>query len=124
MLYRAVHVVIHAALEQAVDWEWIVVNPASRASPGKVEQPEVIPPALPQVLALLDAAERDDPALAVFLILAALTGARRGELCALRWTDLDTVAATVKFSRVISIGPQGLVERNKPKTPLPANDLP
>lgn len=113
---RRTHVVIHAALEQAVNWEWIVVNPASRASPGKVEQPEVIPPALPEVLALLDAAERDDPALAVFLILAALTGARRGELCALRWTDLDTVAATVKFSRVISIGPEGPVERNKPKT--------
>ncbi|HUP68999.1 MAG TPA: site-specific integrase [Acidimicrobiales bacterium] len=112
---RRIHVVIHAALEQAVTWEWIAANPASRASPGKVEQAEVIPPAVPEVLALLDAAERDNPALAVFLILAALTGARRGELCALRWTDLDTDAGTVTFSRVISMGPTAWWSARSPR---------
>ena len=34
-------------------------------------------------------AEELEPALAALLLLGALTGARRGELCALRWTDLD-----------------------------------
>jgi integrase len=113
---RRIHVVVHAALEQAVAWEWLLFNPAAKASPGKVEQPEVVPAAVPDVLALLDAAERDNPDLAVFLILAAVTGARRGELCALRWTDIVTEGRTVTFSRVISIGPDGPVERRKPKT--------
>lgn len=71
---------------------------------------------MPQVLALLDAADREDPDLAVFLVLAAVTGARRGELCALRWNDLAPSAGTLTISRVISLGPGGPVERRKPKT--------
>ena len=71
-----------------------------------MEHTEVVPAAVPQVLDLLEAAERDNPDLAVSLILAAVTGAPRGELCALRWTDIDTDDATVTFSRVISLGPE------------------
>lgn len=108
--------VVHAALEQGIAWEWLLFNPAAKASPGKVEHAEVVPAAVPQVLDLLDAAERDNPDLAVFLILAAVTGARRGELCALRWTDIHMDGATVTFSRVIALGPEGPVERKKPKT--------
>lgn len=113
---RRIHVVVHAALEQAVAWEWLLFNPAAKASPGRVEQAAVVPAEVPQVLALLDAAERENPDLAVFLILAAVTGARRGELCALRWSYIASDAGTVTFSRVISMGPDGPVERRKPKT--------
>lgn len=113
---RRIHVVVHAALEQAVAWEWLMANPAAKASPGRIVRREIVPARVPQVLALVDAAERDQPDLAVFLVLAAVTGARRGEMCALRWSDIDTTATTVTFSRVISQGPEGLVERPKPKT--------
>jgi integrase len=113
---RRTHVIVHAALEQAVAWEWIVVNPASKASPGRVDTPEIKPPTVDEVLALLRAAEKEDLDLAVFLVVAAVTGARRGELCALRWTDVDLEEGTVTIRRVISQGPDGLVERNKPKT--------
>jgi integrase len=113
---RRIHVVVHAALEQGVAWEWLMFNPAAKASPGKVEQPEVVPAEVPQILALVDAAERDDPDFATFLVLAGVTGARRGELCALRWSDIATQARSVTFSRVISVGPEGPVERRRPKT--------
>lgn len=113
---RRVHVVVHAALEQAVAWEWIVMNPASRASPGRVDPAEIKPPTVDEVLALFRAAEKDDLDLAVFLVVAAVTGARRGELCALRWTDVDLGDGTVTISRVITLGLDGPVERNKPKT--------
>jgi integrase len=65
---------------------------------------------------LFRAAEKADLDLAVFLVLAAVTGARRGELCAVRWSDLDLDEGTVTISRVITLGPDGPVERNKPKT--------
>src|SRR3712207_7139743 len=38
---------------------------------------------------------------AVFLVLAAVTGARRGELCALRWSDFNLDEGLVTISRVI-----------------------
>lgn len=79
---RRIHVVVHAALEQAVAWEWIVVNPASKASPGRVVATEIRPPTVDEVLALFRVAEEEDLDLAVFLVVAAVTGARRGELCA------------------------------------------
>lgn len=113
---RRIHSVIRAALEQAVRWGWLPANPAAKASPGPGEQADVRPPAPDAVLALLERAERDDQAFAVFLVLAAVTGARRGELVALRWPDVDFESATLTISRAISVGVHGPVERKRPKT--------
>jgi len=33
---RRVHVILHAALEQAVKWGWIAVNPADASTPSKI----------------------------------------------------------------------------------------
>lgn len=46
------------------------------------------PPDPAQAARLLDTACERDPALRTFLWLAAITDARRGELVALRWTDI------------------------------------
>jgi len=50
---------------------------------------------------MVEAAEKVEPALAVLLVVAAITGARRGELCALRWPDLDWKARTLTFARSV-----------------------
>jgi len=112
---RRIHAVVRAAFEQAVTWEWIVRNPAAKASAGHIEQANIKPPTPEQVLALFEAAEAESPSLAVFLMLAALTGARRGELCALRWSDLGD-DGRITIERAISIGLDGPVEQRKPKT--------
>ena len=39
-----VHVVLHRALTQALRWEWIWLNPASHASPPRVQPAEIRPP--------------------------------------------------------------------------------
>ena len=113
---RRVHSVVRAALEQGVRWGWLPTNPAANASPGPSERQEVRPPGPDAVLAMLQAAERDDPSFAVFLIMAAATGARRGELLALRWTDISPEARTLTITRAISVGSDGPVERRRPKT--------
>jgi integrase len=43
-----------------------------------------------------------DEVLATAIALAALTGARRGELCALKWTDVDLGTARIHISSSIS----------------------
>lgn len=58
---------------------------------------------------MIDAAERRDPR------LAALTGMRRGELCALRWSDIDLEAGTMEVARSVVVVPGGLAEKT-PKT--------
>jgi integrase len=55
----------------------------------------------PSVLRLIAEAEHTDPDLACFLLLAATTGARRGELCALRWSDLGRETGALTISRSI-----------------------
>jgi integrase len=44
-----------------------------------------------------------------FLRLAATTGARRGQLLALRWRDVDLDRGTIAFNRALVMGPDGPV---------------
>ncbi|MFZ2055925.1 MAG: site-specific integrase [Acidimicrobiales bacterium] len=96
-----VHALIAASLAQGVKWDLVSVNVALKASPPAVHTAEVIAPRLEEVQRIVDVAESLEPALAGLLLLAALTGARRGELCALRWTDVDWQGATLTISRSI-----------------------
>lgn len=102
-----VHGVLHRALAQAIRWDWIWLNPAANASRPRVPPAEIRPPSPDQVARLLDAVRQKDPALFCFLRLAASTGARRGQLLALRWTDIDWDRAAVAFSRSLVQGPDG-----------------
>lgn len=99
-----VHGTLRAALTQAVRWEWIADNPAERATLPKGERHRIHPPSPMEVLRLIDAADATDPDFGAFLHVAASTSARRGELCALRWSDVDLEAATVTIERALSIG--------------------
>jgi integrase len=88
---RKVHSVLHAALQQAVKWRWLATNPADTdfVSPPEVPAPEVTVPSVEQVHRLMAAAEAHNPDVGCFARLAAATGARRGELCGLRWSDFE-----------------------------------
>ena len=123
---RRIHAIVHRCLEQGVIWGLIARNPADRISPP-VDDTDVTPPTAEQVLALFDEAERDNPDFAVFLMMAVVTGARRGALCALRWSDFGERGLTLV--RVISDGPDGPVEvarrgrvKGRPQTIAVASD--
>jgi integrase len=98
-----IHALLHRALGQAVKWDWLTTNPASAASPPRPKRHTIVLPEAADVLRLMVAAEDVNPGLPVFFRLAAATGARRGELCALRWSDLDLGLGQLTISR-------GLVE--------------
>jgi integrase len=86
---RQVHAILSGALGRAVVWGWIGQNPARLATPPSVEKTDVAPPAVEEAARLLNVAQQEDAELGLFLRLAVVLGARRGELCALRWSDVD-----------------------------------
>jgi integrase len=86
---RQIHAILSGALTRAVVWGWINHNPARLASPPSREQADTQPPAVEDAARLLRTAAAEDPELGLFLRLAVVLGARRGELCALRWSEVD-----------------------------------
>jgi integrase len=94
---RRHHAVLSAALSQAVRWGWIERNPAERAQPPTLERSELRVPTSEEVRTLLATASARHERWGMLLALAVLTGARRGELCALRWTDVE--GASIRFRR-------------------------
>jgi len=96
---RQVHFCLSGALKRAVRWNWISINPLDQAEPPRGVKHDPQPPTSEQAAAILNAAF-SDVAWGVLLWLAMTTGARRGELCALRWglLDLDKAVLTIRSS--------------------------
>jgi integrase len=100
---RRVHAVISAALNQAVKERAIVSNPATRTTPPSARTVAKAAPTPAEVQALIGLADKDDADMAAFIALAAVTGARRGELCGLRWGDVDWDALTLTIERSVTV---------------------
>ncbi len=84
------HRIVGAALHQGERWGWIDRNVTKRATPPVLTPttPTVPPPDRVRALIEFAAASRT-PQMATIITVAALTCLRRGELCGLRWRDLD-----------------------------------
>ena len=108
---RRVHGIIRRALTQGVRWGWINHNPAIDASPPRVPLRELKPPSPDDVVGLFRLAQESDPDLATFVMLAASSGARRGELIALRWKDIDLDRGTLSIERGLVLVDGQLIEQ-------------
>jgi integrase len=75
---------------------WVTVNPVPIADRPRVHRREITPPDRDTLAKLIAAAPPD---FALFLRLAATTGARRGELVGLQWADVDFERATLRIAR-------------------------
>ena len=109
---RHIHAVLRGALGQAVRWGWISSNPAAATSPPALRRREISPPAMTDTRVLLAAAEADDPEFGALLRVITATGARRGEVVGLRWSDLDEATATIVIRRSVVSVPDGTVEKD------------
>jgi integrase len=108
-----VHAVLSGALKQAVVWGWIGHNPAKLATAPSVQKADVQPPQAEDAARLLAAAHEESPELGLFLRLAVVLGARRGELCALRWSDVDLDRGEALIAgNVVRVPKQALVYKD------------
>lgn len=109
---KRTHGVLHRALAQGVKWGWLAVNPASAATAPRVPAPDINPPAPHDLARVFALATEWDVEFADYIVLAAATGARRSELVALRWADVDLDRGSVAISRGIVASLDGLVEKD------------
>ncbi|HEX4175125.1 MAG TPA: tyrosine-type recombinase/integrase [Acidimicrobiales bacterium] len=112
---RRYHAVCSAALNQGVRWGLLERSPAAHASPPSMEANEPDAPTPEEIKLLIERAEVKDPELATLLFVAATTGCRRGELCGLRWSDVDFEKCVLLVRRSVSDLP-GRVEIRSTKT--------
>jgi integrase len=86
---RDIHAVISGALALAARYGWVPYNAAALVRPPAPRSAKRAMPTKEQARQALQAAERKDPELYLFLRLEATTGLRPGEVCALWWQDFD-----------------------------------
>jgi len=104
-----VHDILRAALNWAERLDLIVRNPAAKVDRPRSTKPDINLPAPADVVRMITEASKP---LAVFLRLGALTGARRGQLCGLRWPDIDLDAGTIRWTRSLRKVPGGTVDKD------------
>ena len=105
--------VLHAALKEAVKLDIVTRNVADAVNPPKVEADEVEILTADKIAVVLDALKGHR--LHPIVSLALATGMRRGELLALRWSDVDFTNSLVKVERSVDETKVGLRFKS-PKT--------
>lgn len=96
---KYVHTVLHRALVSAFKWRLISYNPADSIELPKAHPAEMQTWNEIELQAFLTEAKKT-PYYALFYT-ALFTGARRSELLALRWQDIDTILCTIQISRTM-----------------------
>lgn len=96
---RQIHFIISGTLDAAVRWEWIPTNPAATTKKPRPPRPQPRPPTPEQAARILAAAWEQDDDWGTLVWLLMITGARRGEMLALRWHDIQLDAGTVEIRR-------------------------
>ena len=106
-----VHRLLHRVLSHAVKWGIIQSNPAASVDPPPVPHSEIAILSADEIQTVLEAL-RERP-IYLIALLAISTGMRRGELCGLRWKDIDLDARKVRVEQSIEQTNDGL----RPKPP-------
>lgn len=103
---RYIHTILKAALREAVNQGLIATNPADKAKPPTAKEakpPEIHPWTAAELSTFLRWADEQGCTDAVAWRVLAYTGARRGEVLALRWRDLDVDGASLSIRRSVGL---------------------
>lgn len=111
------HSLLRSAYKQAMAWGWTATNPIQLATPPsvprvgrKIATPEIVSQLLEETR------KSRNPENHVAFRLLAATGARRGEMCGLRWTSVDFDHSRIEIRAAMSQLASGEVREKDPKT--------
>jgi integrase len=109
-----IHGLLHLALKNAVRWGYVSRNVCDLVDPPRIVSREATPLTLEQAQALLKRVR--EHRLEMLLTMAVVTGMRRGELLALRWSNIDLSRKTLLVLHTVDYIPKyGYIE-TEPKT--------
>ncbi len=106
---------VNAMYNQAIKWEFVDKNPNLKAHKPKKEVVEQKFYDLKQVNKLYSCLENENIKYKALIILALDSGARRGEIAALRWGDINFDTRTLKIDNSLKVV-KGVVDEKKAKT--------
>lgn len=92
---RQIHWILSGAFDRAVRWNWISVTPVGSAEPPPPPRPNPSPPSPAEAARIVTEAWKS-PDWGTFVWLAMTSGARRGELCALRRSHYDPATGVLR----------------------------
>lgn len=117
------HMILGRMLSHAQALGWVTINAARLAPRPKAQTRRRRSPGSDVGRLLLDAAAGMGPVVSAWLRVVLVTGARRGEVLALRWTDLDAkrtgdaVDATVTIARSLTAVSTAQRPGRRPRSP-------
>lgn len=106
---------INVMFNQAIKWELLDKNPNLKANKPKREKKERNYYDLEQAQKLITCLEKENIKYRALITLALDSGARRSEICALRWTDIDFKTNTIKITKSLKVV-KGVVDEATTKT--------
>jgi integrase len=99
---RQCHAILSSAYAAAVRWGWVGVNPMSTAQKPRLPSPDPDPPSPDEAARIVAAAWAEDVEWGLLVWLLLVTGARRGEVLALRWENLDLATGVLAIRHSVS----------------------
>lgn len=105
---RQCHAIIRRACEMGLRWGLLARNPAALATPPTVRTHQDDLPYPDDLVKIIETAPLE---LSEIAQLAVVSGARRGELCALRWDDVDLDGAELRIRHTLVLDHGQLVLR-------------
>ena len=112
---RGIHMMLHEAMEAAVRARLISRNPTEGTTVPKCNYPPMMILNEEQLDRFIEAI-REEPMWYDFFYTEITTGLRRGEICGLKWDDLDETTGKLKVRRSIRVAPGGELEVGETKT--------
>ena len=107
--------VINAMFNQAIKWELLDRNPNLKANKPKKQKSNRNSYNESQVLKLLSCLEKENIKYKTLITLTLDSGARRSEICALRWSDVDFETNTISITKSLKVI-KGVLDEETTKT--------